>query len=484
MILQATRKMRRKYGKLKPELYARKGPSKATWRQPSVNAWQRHSPWPVRVLLALSFFVALNTTVDTMLGLHKTGQARNLSISASAAVNPDIGGEIADSKNKLSYRPKMPPLTLSGSDGNVPSGSVNVEDSNQVNWGYDMDFYIDNYYDYEQGNDEPIVKGRLKAAIDFWRSIGSNPVVLDILYNGYKLPFLSTPGPKMHKNNKSALEHSVFVSEAISDLLEKGLVCHCTNTPAIVNPLSVAVQKSGKKRLILDLRYINKFLWKNKVKFDDWKVASSFLEKGDFMFSFDLKSSYHHIDIYHEHCKYLSFAWNSGNCTEYFSFLVLPFGLSTAPYLFTKCLRPLVKHWRNQGYFVVVYLDDGWGRAGSKDLCNKIAKKVKADLLSAGFVPNIDKSVWTPTQKLSWLGLTWNSEIGSLMITDNRIQDILQTLDEAQKKITFCLCSTTSVCYRQNNFTWARSWKHFPTQNEISAFGNREKDTLGPSIHD
>ena len=46
-------------------------------------------------------------------------------------------------------------------------------------------------------------------------------------------------------NNKSAITHSDFFSEAIQNLLKR------------VNPLSVTVQKSGKKRLILDLRYVN-----------------------------------------------------------------------------------------------------------------------------------------------------------------------------------------------------------------------------------
>ena len=39
----------------------------------------------------------------------------------------------------------------------------------------------------------------------------------------------------------------------------------------------------------------------------------------------------------------------------------MPFGLSTGPYIFTKVMRPLVKHWRSQAYRIVVYLDDGLG---------------------------------------------------------------------------------------------------------------------------
>lgn len=40
-----------------------------------------------------------------------------------------------------------------------------------------------------------------------------------------------------------------------------------------MNPLSVAVQSTGKKRLILDLSKLNLYIKKDKVKFEDWRVA-------------------------------------------------------------------------------------------------------------------------------------------------------------------------------------------------------------------
>ena len=40
-------------------------------------------------------------------------------------------------------------------------------------------------------------------------------------------------------------------------------------------------------------------------------------------------------------------------------FAVLPFGLSTACYIFMKLMRPLVRLWRGRGLKAIVYLDDG-----------------------------------------------------------------------------------------------------------------------------
>ena len=69
-------------------------------------------------------------------------------------------------------------------------------------------------------------------------------------------------------------------------------------------------RKSGKKRLILDLRHINRHFYNSKFKCEDLFVAKEVLRPGDFMFSFDLKSGYHHIDISPEHRKFLAFSWS------------------------------------------------------------------------------------------------------------------------------------------------------------------------------
>lgn len=58
----------------------------------------------------------------------------------------------------------------------------------------------------------------------------------------------------------------------------------------MVNPLSVSVEPSEKKRLILDLRCVNKHLIKQRVKYEDWRIGLSYFQNGAFMISFDLKS--------------------------------------------------------------------------------------------------------------------------------------------------------------------------------------------------
>ena len=164
-------------------------------------------------------------------------------------------------------------------------------------------------------------------------------------------------------NNQSAVQHKEFVASAIADFLKGGSIVECLNAPVVVNPLSVSVQTSGKKRLILDLRYPNSFLKKFKIKFEGVQCMLQLLIDPiqSWLFSFDIKSGYHHIDIFENDQEFLGFSWPYQGKVCYFKLTVLPFGLATGPYIFTKVMRPLVKHWRAQAYRIVVYLDGGLG---------------------------------------------------------------------------------------------------------------------------
>ena len=80
------------------------------------------------------------------------------------------------------------------------------------------------------------------------------------------------------------------MESAIDELVHIHAVVEVPFIPHVVNPLSVSIQSSGKKRLILDLRHVNHFIWKQKFRCEDWRVSLSYVNKGDYLFSFDLKS--------------------------------------------------------------------------------------------------------------------------------------------------------------------------------------------------
>ena len=97
------------------------------------------------------------------------------------------------------------------------------------------------------------------------------------------------------------------------------------------------------------------------VKYEDWKTAISYFARGAYMFYFDLKSGYHHVEIFEGHQIYLGFSWKHSisNLVKFYAFTFLPIGLWSAPYVFTKILNLLEKYWRCQDTSVAVFLDDG-----------------------------------------------------------------------------------------------------------------------------
>ena len=74
------------------------------------------------------------------------------------------------------------------------------------------------YVDYFEGSESVIVKGRLRANVQFWESIGASHFVLSVIREGNKILFNYTPTSVFLTNNKSALLHADFVLGAITEL--------------------------------------------------------------------------------------------------------------------------------------------------------------------------------------------------------------------------------------------------------------------------
>ena len=226
------------------------------------------------------------------------------------------------------------------------------------------------------------------------------------------------------------MKEDEFVRQAISDLVDRGLVEVCNQAPTVVNPLSVSTQANGKKRLILDLRLVNKHVWKQSVKYEDLRLALMYLEKDCWMIKFDIHSAYHFLDIFYDHTQYLGFSFIDPGSDQvtYYKFLVLPFGLGVAPYLYTKFTRPLIAKWRGEGKKVIMFLDDGFGTSGTYQSTKSMSVEIKRDILDAGLIPKADKSLWEPVQFLEWLGAVLNSKDFVIYIPDRRIQKALSSL--------------------------------------------------------
>ena len=254
-------------------------------------------------------------------------------------------------------------------------------------------------FDFEKSSDSCLFKvGSLREHVDFWsNSIRASDFIINTIVEGYRIPFFDLPENFVIPNRSSAFKFKDFVNEAISELIERGCVKEVLIPPKFINPLHVVQQSGGKCRLILDLSYLNRFIWKQSVRFEDIRTVFDLFQSGYFFFTFDLKSGYHHVEIFPDHRQYLGFSWNFGSVVKYFVFTVLPFGMSSAPYIFSKLVRSLVNYWRGLGRRVVTFLHDGIGGSPGCAICLVHSRLCRSDLNSAGFFVNLQKSGSEPS---------------------------------------------------------------------------------------
>ena len=240
--------------------------------------------------------------------------------------------------------------------------------------------------------------------------------------------FLRLPDPLFQLNHKSALENASFVSHAIDELISGRCVIEYNSCPIVCSPLSVVTNASGKQRLVLDLRYVNQFLPNRKFKYEGLELIPSLFNCGDYFTTFDLKSGYHHMDIHEDSWPYLGFSWGVESNRMWYMFRILPFGLSTACYVFTKLLRPLVKRWRSKGLRCIVYIDDGICAYKSQEQCVEHTKIILDVLASAGFILNIPKSRLTPQQISQWLGFILDLLNGRYYVPKEKISKLMHSI--------------------------------------------------------
>jgi hypothetical protein len=124
--------------------------------------------------------------------------------------------------------------------------------------------------------------------------------------------------------------------------------------------------------------------------------------------------------MFEGHRKFLRFVWRE-SCYE---FVALPFGLSSAPWAFTKLLRVVVAYLRKNGLRLIIYLDDILIVASSLLAARSAVALTKKTLESLGFVISLEKSVEDPVQILEYLGLSINTITMKLSLPEKKISDI------------------------------------------------------------
>ena len=131
------------------------------------------------------------------------------------------------------------------------------------------------------------------------------------------------------------------------------------------------------------------------------------------MASIDLKDAYLSVAIEVEH-------WTD-------EFQCHPFGLSSAPRVFTKLLKPVVGFLRCQGIRLVIFLDDMLVLTQSKEDLVPQMDQIAQLFNLLGFLINHEKSQLNPTQQIQFLGFLIDSQNLMTQLTQEKTELLVKT---------------------------------------------------------
>jgi hypothetical protein len=121
---------------------------------------------------------------------------------------------------------------------------------------------------------------------------------------------------------------------------------------------------------VLDARPVNEYLLRKKWKMEDQRDLALVLTKSMRMCVLDLTSVFHHVPVQEELRQYLNFRYNG--CT--YRFVGMPFGIRTAPRVFSAVLRACLRVARETWEGVVFqYMDDILVAHPGKEECREAA---------------------------------------------------------------------------------------------------------------
>ena len=271
----------------------------------------------------------------------------------------------------------------------------------------------------------PPVGARLQIFWQVWQALGASPGVVQILREGYTLPFRIRPKLARFPTVVSCYvnpHRNSYLLEALHQLTGKNAIELVQNQKSLgfFNRLFLVPKPNNKWRPILDLSKLNLFLKVEKFKMETPETVRTSLQTGEWVTSIDFKDAYFHIPIQEHSRKYLRFHVQG----QTYQFKALPFGLSTAPLEFTVIAKEVKLMATHKGIRIHQYLDDWLVRATSHQVCLQHTQDLVKMCRKLGWLVNLEKSELEPKQIFDFVGYQFDLKAGRVRPTPDRWQSL------------------------------------------------------------
>ena len=261
-----------------------------------------------------------------------------------------------------------------------------------------------------------------------WTKITGDQWVLETLLEGLKLEFMSHPCLNIKETSvpRYGIHESVILTE-ISVLLEKNVIEHVPvgqENLGYYSTVFVVPKRQGGLRPILNLKPLNQIVVPHHFKMETLRSIMKALKKGDYAVTLDLADAYFHIPIHTDYKQFLRFRFLGHS----YQFRAMPFGLKSAPRVFTKIMAVLAAYLRKLMIQIFMYLDDWLISNSDGTALVKQMHFVLRLVQNLGLIVNQKKSNLIPTQHIEYLGALFNLEKGIVTPTETRFQSILEII--------------------------------------------------------
>lgn len=297
------------------------------------------------------------------------------------------------------------------------------------------------------------VGGRIKEFKVGWENLTQSKSILTLV-TGMRLKFTTKPPlTDQYRLYDSVIGCSDKKCEALAQEIQALITKHAlepsNNAPGFYGRVFLVPKKDGGARPVYNMKALNQFIANFKFKMTTIQSISKSLRQDDWAVSLDLKDAYLHIPIHKLDRKYLKVCFQG----KIYQFKAMPFGLSSAPRMFTKLTRVIVLHCRELGIRLYVYLDDSLILGQPRELLLQHRDLVIKLLRDLGFILNLGKSELRPARQWGFLGLLWDTVTMQVALPDDKVADMTRS---AQTLLTLAhnpACRTVQAFLGKANFS-------------------------------